>query len=96
MTASVEYTPFRLFDPRVGRDVSSVPSFVRSMPIVWGSGVLSASVDCVFARPFPLVEVRLVFVDTSALSVDVACRLEDAVEEEGGDGDGDGGGLAYS
>jgi hypothetical protein len=96
MTASVEYTPLRLFDPRVGREVSSVPSFVRSMPIVWGSGVPSASVDCVFARPFPLVEVRFVFVDTSALSVDVVCRLEEAVEEEGGDGDGDGGGLAYS
>jgi hypothetical protein len=93
MTASVECTSLRLFDPRVGRDVASAPSSVKSMPIVWGSGVPFASVGCVFARPFPLAEKASVFADASVLFVDVG--VEEVMEEMEGEGGG-GGGLAYS
>jgi len=60
------------------------------MPTVWGSGVLSARMDCTFALPFPFAEEWFGLVDGFALFVD----------EEDGDGEtaegGGGGGLAYS
>jgi hypothetical protein len=93
MTASVNCTSLRLFDPRIGRDVASTPSFVKSMSIVWGSVVPFASVGCGFARPFPLAEVGGVCADASVVFVDVRGRFEEVME---GEGDGGGGGLAYS
>jgi len=92
MIASVECTSTRLFDARVERDVASTPSFVKSMPVVWGSGVPSAPTGCAFARPLPLAEERFGLVDEFALFVDG----EDGSRETAEGGRGGGGGLAYS
>lgn len=89
MIASVECTSTRLFDARVGRDVASTPSFVKSMPIVWGSGVPPPPTGCAFARPLPLAEERLGLVDEFV-------GEEDEDRETGEGGRGGGGGLAYS
>ena len=92
MIASVECTSTRLFDARVERDVASTPSFVKSMPVVWGSGVPPAPTGCAFARPLPLAEERLGLVDEFELFV----GEEDGDRETGEGGRGGGGGLAYS
>lgn len=94
MIASVECTSKRLFDARVGRDVASIPSLVKSIPTVWGSGVLPAPTDGAFARPFPLAEGRFELVDEFALFVDEGDGSRET--PEGGGGGGGGGGLAYS
>jgi hypothetical protein len=95
ITLSVACTSLRLFVPRAGRGAASIPSFVKSMPAVWGSAAPSTTAVCALARPLPLEEVQLVVVvvDAPALFMDEDCGGEAEGDRGGGGG---GGGLAYS